>query len=315
MFTAEIKSRIGEDISILIKPENYSYNFICECGDASDLTVKECQNTEAIFISHTHIDHFVNFDTILRHQIGIQRRVIICGPEGITNQVQSKIRAYQWNLIDENAIVYEVREIKNDKSIICSEIRPATWDILPLEQEIEYLYSNDKLYVEFEILDHKTASIAYLFKERDTVKIDIAKSNFKGGAWVNALKEAFSNQNQEALITIENQFFAAKELYHLLEIKKGDTLGIIMDHGANESNHSKIMERFENCNTVYIECFYKKEDQEQAQQNYHSYSAQSALIMKKCKVKKAIPVHFSRKYKEEDIQMILKEFNAVYAEN
>ncbi|MFK7115559.1 peptidase [Flavobacterium oreochromis] len=312
MFAAEIKSRIGEDISILIKPENYSYNFICECGDASDLTVKECQNTEAIFISHTHIDHFVNFDTILRHQIGIQRRVIICGPEGITNQVQSKIKAYQWNLIEENAIVYEVREIKNDKSIICSEIRPAAWDIIPLEQELEHLYSNDKFYVEFEILDHKTPSIAYLFKERDTLKIDITKSNFKGGAWVNTLKEAFNSQNQEALITIENQTFTAKELYHLLEIKKGDALGIIMDHAANPSNHDKIQERFQNTNTVYIECFYKNEDQAQAEMNFHSFSKASAAIMKRSKVKNAIPVHFSRKYKEEDIQMILQEFNEVF---
>ncbi|OWP77090.1 MBL fold metallo-hydrolase [Flavobacterium oreochromis] len=312
MFTAEIKSRLGEDISILIKPENYSYNFICECGDASDLTVKECQNTEAIFISHTHIDHFVNFDTILRHQIGIQRRVIICGPEGITNQVQSKIRAYQWNLIDENAIVYEIREIKNNRRIVCSEIRPASWDILPLEQELEHLYSNDKFYVEFEILDHKTASIAYLFKERDTVKIDIAKSNFKGGAWVNTLKEAFINQNQEALITIEEQTFTAKELYHLLEIKKGDTLGVIMDHAASPSNHDLIYSSFKECDTVYIESFYKAEDQLQAQLNYHSYSSESARIMKKCKVKKAIPVHFSRRYNEEDIRMVLREFVQVF---
>ena len=32
--------------------------------------------------------------------------------------------------------------------------------------------------------------------------------------------------------------------------------------------------------------------------------------MKACKVKIAIPVHFSRKYKEEEIKILMDEFNA-----
>ena len=83
MFEAEIKSKREEDISILVKLDNHPWNYLCECCNASNLTIKEIQNTNAIFISHTHIDHFVNFDTVIRHQIGIQRRVVICGPKGI----------------------------------------------------------------------------------------------------------------------------------------------------------------------------------------------------------------------------------------
>lgn len=312
MFTAEIKSRIGEDISILIKPENYSYNFICECGDASDLTVKDCQNTEAIFISHTHIDHFINFDTILRHQIGIQRRVVICGPTGITQQVQSKLKGYQWNLIAEDAIVYEVREIQNEGKITCSEIKPPFWNIEPINKELDCLYQNEKCTVEFVLLDHKTPSVAYLFKEHDTLKIDLGKAQFKGGAWVNALKNAYTNHEDDAQITIAAVTYLAKELYYLLDLKKGHQLGVIMDHAANTANHDLIYSMFKDCDTVYIESFYKAEDQEQAQQNYHSYSIESARIMKKCQVKNAIPVHFSRRYKEEDITILLEEFKKAW---
>lgn len=312
MFTAEIKSRIGEDISILIKPENYSYNFICECGDASDLTVKDCQNTEAIFISHTHIDHFINFDTILRHQIGIQRRVVICGPEGITNQVQSKLKGYQWNLIAEDAIVYEVREIQNDHSISCAEIKPPFWNIESIDKELDYVYQNEKCTVQFVLLDHKTPSVAYLFKEHDTLKIDLGKAQFKGGAWVNELKMAYVNEQHQNQIVVSDNFYTAQDLYFLLEMKKGHRLGVIMDHAANTENHDLIYSLFKECDTVYIESFYKAEDKEQAQQNYHSYSSESARIMKKCQVKNAIPVHFSRRYNEEDIQMVMQEFVQVF---
>ena len=203
MFLPEIKSKAGEDISILIQLDNYSFNFICDCGDASNLTVKDCQNTEAIFISHTHIDHFINFDFILRHQVGIGKRVIICGPEGIIRQVQSKLQAYQWNLIEENSITYEVREIKANGEIIRSELNPPHWDRIALDKDtLKGLYRNDRFEVDFVILDHKTDSIAYLFREKDRVKIDISKSPFKGGPWVRALKNAFENGAETSLIKV-----------------------------------------------------------------------------------------------------------------
>ena len=58
MLQAEIKSLLKEDISILIKMPNSAKHYLCDCGEASLLTVKEVQSVSAIFISHTHIDHF-----------------------------------------------------------------------------------------------------------------------------------------------------------------------------------------------------------------------------------------------------------------
>lgn len=309
MFTPILKSKPNEDISILIKADNHAFNYICECGDASDLTVKDCQQTNAIFISHAHIDHIINFDFILRHQIGIQRRVIICGPKGITQKIQSKILGYEWNLISSDAITYEIREIHENGTIIRSEIQPPTWKIKPLENIVSTtVYSNKIFDVYYTILDHKTASIAYLFKEKDTIKIDLSNSNHTPGSWVRELKEAYEHQKPENLIQIKDTQYKASELFYLLSIKQGDTVGIIMDHKANEENHEKIKTLFSNCNKVFIESFYKEEDKELADLNYHSYSKASGKIMKNCKVPNAIPVHFSRKYNTEEIEQLSTEF-------
>jgi len=51
MFLPEVKSKANENISILLKIDNHSYNYICECGDASGLTVKECQSTASAKIA------------------------------------------------------------------------------------------------------------------------------------------------------------------------------------------------------------------------------------------------------------------------
>jgi len=309
MFTAEIKSAPDEDICILVKVDNHPFNYIVDCGEAKSLSVKECMNTNAIFISHTHIDHFVNFDTILRHQIGIQRSVVITGPKGIIDQVQNRIRSYCWNLIDKDAITYEVREIIKEDSYKSAILRPPMW-----HKEKEKVVTNEALFeekqfiVEYEILDHKTATIAYLFKAQDKTKIQLDK-NRKGGKWVRELKEAYEVKNEEKLLEIEDKTYRSKELFHLIHVERGRKLGVILDHAANEQNHLKIKRKFTGCDEVFIECFYKDEDQEFAEKNYHSYASKSGEIMKICEIENAIPVHFSRKYEEQDIQELIEQFN------
>ena len=315
MFLPEVKSQKDEDICILIRVENHSYNYICECGEAKSLTVKECQNTKAIFISHTHIDHFVNFDAILRHQIGIKQRIVICGPKGITKQVQSRIQSYCWNLIAEDAITYEVREIQSQETIKRAELKPPFWEITPLEDTSPpTIYENELFEVTYTILDHKTETIAYLFKGRDKTKIDLQKGNFKGGKWVKDVKTAFETNDVNASIDIEGNVYKASDLFHLIEVKKGKKLGVIMDHAASPSNHKNILTTFKDADQVFIESFYKIEDKEAAIYNYHSYSSESGRIMKECLVKEAIPVHFSRKYNEIDIEELIKEFERAYKE-
>jgi len=313
MFNPEVKSKIDEDVCILISPDNDSYNYMCDCGEASGLSVKDCQNTKVIFISHTHIDHFVNFDTILRHQIGIKRRVIICGPRGIIKQVLSRIQSYCWNLIAEDTIIYEVREIQDNGIIKRAELKPPFWDASYIEDlNAEYIFETNKFQVFFTNLNHKTSSIAYLFKAHDSIKINIKDTGLKGGKWVNTLKEMYSLQQHDAVITIDDKVFKASDLFYLISVKKGETLGVILDHAASDENHDKIKELFSNVDTVYIESFYKNSDKSFAEDNFHSYSVASGEIMKICNVKEAIPVHFSRKYKEEDVEELISEFKDAF---
>lgn len=308
MFKTEVKSERDEDISLLIRVDNHSFNYICDCGEAKNLTVKECQDTKAIFMSHTHIDHFVNFDTILRHQIGIGRKVVICGPQGIIDQVQNRIKSYCWNLIKEGAISYEIREILNNGEIRQVTLNPPLW-----EQQNETYHSNcpifeeKEFHVEFEILDHKTESISYLFKAKDKTKIEL-KDGFKGGKWVADLKRFYEQNKADEAIEVNGTNYIAKNLFHMVKIEEGKKVGIILDHAANDSNHQKIRQTFFGCDEVYIECFYRDQDKEFAEKNYHSYASMSGKIMRQCEVKKAIPVHFSRKYNTQDIEELIEQF-------
>jgi ribonuclease Z len=309
MFKVELKSLPQEDICLKINLDNHPGIYLCECGEASLLEVKDCHDTKAIFISHTHIDHFIHFDFILRHQLGLKKRVVICGPLGIAQQVQSKIRAYTWNLIEASSIIYEIREIIDECSFQQFELSPPFWELMSLGiRSDQKLYEEPGFSVDYAILDHKTPSISYLFQEYDSLSLDLSDSSYVGGPWVKSLKTAFLEKNETAWIAIDGKKHLAGELFHLLQIKKGHSIGIIMDHAANAENHAKIKALFEECDLVYIESFFKAEDQALATQHFHSYSLASAKIMQECGVKTAIPVHFSRKYKQVQVQELIAEF-------
>ncbi len=299
MLQAEIKSLFKEDISILIKVPNSAKHYLCDCGEASLLTVKEVQSVSAVFISHTHIDHFSNFDGIFRHQIGSGGKVVICGPENIQQQIEARLKSYTWNLIDENAIEYEIREIVSEKEINVYKIRPPKWNLERIKTR-DFLSEDEYVKVDFAILDHKTDSIAYLFKEKDSVSFNENGSEFKKGKWISELKAAFERSENDKEIEIEGTVYKASDLFHLLTRNEGYKLGIIMDHAAEKGNYEKIKTVFGNADLVYIETFYKDEDHEFAKLNYHSYASASGKIMKDCGVKKAVPVHFSRRYTEID---------------
>lgn len=307
MLQAEIKSLLKEDISILIKVANSGKHYLCDCGEASLLTVKEIQTVSAVFISHTHIDHFANFDGIFRHQIGSGEKVVICGPKNIHHQVEGRLKSYTWNLIDEKAIEYEIREIVSKEEINVYTIRPPHWN-LELVKTQNFLFEDEYVNVDFAILDHKTDSIAYLFKEKDTVTFHENASDFKKGKWISELKTAFESNDADKEIEIEGILYKASELFHLLSRNEGYKLGVIMDHAVDEINYQKIKSVFINADLVYIETFYKDTDQEFAKINYHSFASASGKIMNDCKVKQAVPIHFSRRYTEDDHQEIETAF-------
>ncbi|MDW9382286.1 MBL fold metallo-hydrolase [Chryseobacterium sp. JV558] len=314
MLQAEIKSLLKEDISILIKIPNSGKHYLCDCGEASLLTVKEVQSISAVFISHTHIDHFSNFDGIFRHQIGSGEKVVICGPKNIHQQVEARLKSYTWNLIAENAIEYEIREIVSKEEINIYTLRPSYWN-LDLVKTQNFLFEDEYVNVDFAILDHKTDSVAYLFKEKDSVTFNENASGLKKGKWISELKTAFENNDGDKEIEIEETVYKAADLFDLLTRNTGYKLGVIMDHAADESNYEKIRTIFERADIVYIESFYKDTDQEFAKINYHSFASASGKIMHECQVKEAIPIHFSRRYTESDQEEIETAFYKAFRKN
>ncbi|MCK8787791.1 MBL fold metallo-hydrolase [Roseomonas sp. NAR14] len=84
-----------------------------DLGDLHALSARELLRVEAVLVTHTHVDHFIGFDTLLRHLIGRERHVRLVGPAGFATRVYHRLHGYEWDLAARYAaeLTFDVTEV------------------------------------------------------------------------------------------------------------------------------------------------------------------------------------------------------------
>jgi ribonuclease Z len=296
----ENKSHISEDICFYASPDNHPWSYLFDCGRARYLNAGDCKSLRAVFVTHTHIDHFCNFDTLLRHHVGMRRPVTIVGPSGIAANVQGKGLSYTWNLIRKRRVVYEVREVKGDH-VSVYELGPPDWEprlITDYKIKDGVVFREKGISVKTRELDHKIPSMAYSLEEDST--LNISEFPYRPGPWIRELKEAKERGDDDRLIQVTPESsLPAHELYSYLFTKKGWKLGYAMDHLASEKNHAIMRELFKDANELVIEGFFRDCDRNYALRHHHSTAYESGKLAREANVTKLTLVHHSRRYFSE----------------
>jgi len=67
--------------------DDISDRLLFDCGYMFGLAARDIQKISSIYVSHTHFDHFMGFDHLLRMCIEQDREIEIHGPADFINQV------------------------------------------------------------------------------------------------------------------------------------------------------------------------------------------------------------------------------------
>jgi len=294
-----------------------------DLGDISVLPPRKLMRLTHIFVTHTHMDHFSGFDQLLRILLGRKSRIVLYGGPEFIAQVEHKLRAYTWNVVQryEVELVIEVCELGVDGRTQCAQFssrsqfrREAT---SAFEVVDDVLHEETTFRVRGRFVDHDVPCLAYAIEEKAQVKVGkdrIAALGLATGSWLRELKHAvLTGAPSETPINVQWQDRHGKhaltrsvsELRHLvLDIVPGRRIGYVTDLRYTEGNLQTLSELLSGVDLLYIESVFLNDDEAHAVRKNHLTALQAGQIARRVGAKAIVPFHFSPRYKERSAALI-----------
>lgn len=271
-----------------------------------------------IFISHTHMDHFIGFDALLRVALGRGKTIRLFGPPGLIDNVRGKLRGYTWNLVDGYPLSIEVHEIhphtvkhavfhaSNGFLLAAQPDRPALPDA---DSPLFTVLGEPMFTVKAVALNHRIPSFAYCLEEQFHINVNKQKLHSAGlpvGAWLKEIKQhIWQGKPDDYRVTAtlfdkhrryEQDFVLGEVKEQFLTISRGQKIAYAVDARYDEENEAKIIALAQRADVFYCEAPYLDADAEKARDRYHLTARQAGLMARKAQVRELVVFHFSPRY-------------------
>jgi ribonuclease Z len=288
--------------------------FLFDLGEIRSLPPRKILKITHVFISHTHLDHFVGFDHLLRICLGRNKQIHLFGPPKFLDQIKHKLSGYTWNLVESYPYSLElmVGEV-HPHQIVFTRLSSSTAFNEETRIEIKpfdgLVYEEPSFQVRAAFLDHKIPCLAFSLEERshlNILKTGLEQMALIKGPWLRELKEAiWKNEKDDYLIQVNfstnkerpNPFVSLGTLKKsLVRITSGQKIAYVTDTICNETTQNIIRELVGGSDTLFMESAFLEEDIQQAKEKYHLTARQAGMIAAEAGVKRLIPFHISPKY-------------------
>ncbi len=289
-----------------------------DLGDLTPLSPRELLAVDAAFVSHTHIDHFCGFDTLLRLLVGREKRLNLFGPAGFLGHVEAKLCAYTWNLAPsyDAELALTVTEVESENAGRAAEFRLrdrfARRDLGPVAFADRVLVAEPDFRVRFAILDHGVPCLAFALEESRHVNVwrnEVEAMDLPVGPWLADLKAAVHREEPDETplrIHWRDETGEHRECEHALgELRRrclsvvpGQRIVYVTDVTPHEANFRAIVELAEGADFLFGEAAFLAEDASIAAAKGHLTADDIGTIARRAAAKRLIPFHFSPRYSE-----------------
>jgi ribonuclease Z len=283
-----------------------------DAGDLTALSSRDILKTSHVFVSHTHMDHFIGFDRLLRLFLGREKNLYMYGPQGFLKNVEGKLAGYSWNLV--NSYNYPLR-------LIVSEVRPdglITRDypcrdkFLPRQKPgsapfSEELHAEDSFKVTCTVLEHRIACLAFCIHERFHVNINkeaLQNLNLDTGPWLTTFKKAlYSRTDPDSTFKVkiagtpkDRTFELGRLAEQIAIITPGQKIAYVTDAVYNDANIENITDFARNADHLFIEAAFLDKDRNMAMEKCHLTARQAGELAARANAEHFTIFHFSPRY-------------------
>jgi len=296
-----------------------------DLGGLTDLRPAKLLKVSHAFISHTHIDHFIGFDTLLRVMLNRKKVLKIFGPPGFLANVQGKLSGYTWNLTAEYPFSIQAAEVHPDR--VLTKVFHCQQRFSPQAEREEVfqgvLEEDPQMQIFATHLDHLIPSLAFAIQERFHINVHkecLAQMGLPVGPWLQELKTAvWRGERDDFRLQIplgKGEGMGVRELplgslKDALTLTPGQKIAYVSDCRFSEENIGKILSLAEGADLFFCEAAFLEKDRERAGERAHLTARQAGELARRAKVKKLHIFHFSPKY-EQEAALLYKEAEAAF---
>jgi len=309
-----------DDPLLLVRVRPAGSNLLFDCGQLHHLAKRVLTALDALFISHTHMDHWMGIDSVIRHLHASPKIIDLFGPPGLSDKLQHKLAGYDWNLAEDHWGTFRVQEIFPDR-IVCSRFSgPAGFHREPLAARARadrVIYSTPHLQVAVDLCEHRVPSLIFRIDEQPTFLIDterLRQLELVPGPWLGRLKRRFfhgaDNRGElKALKRVQGEIREISipdpdELTRQLQLPQQQaSIGYISDIGFTEENRSKILALMGGVNLLLCECTFLRAAEEKARSSYHLCSADINQLLAELRPDYFLPMHLSKTYSRRTAEL------------
>jgi ribonuclease Z len=294
-----------------------------DLGDLHPLTPRDLLKIDHVFVTHTHMDHFIGFDMLLRIFLGREKVLHLYGPPGFFTHVEGRLSGYTWNLVKEyeNDFVLNVTEVHETSTLTrtyrCREGFRNDGEVTR-EPFSGVLLRTPAYYVEASLLDHQVPCLGLALVENfyvNIIKEGLKRLDLPIGPWINEFKKALYDKRdlnnnfsvtwkEKGNIIREKGFILGDLAREIALISPGQKIAYITDTTGRPENRAKILSLVTGAEHLFIEAAFMECDRETAEKKYHLTAQEAGMIAGEAGVKRFTIFHFSPRYsyRMEEIQ-------------
>jgi ribonuclease Z len=287
---------------------------IFDLGDIHRLSPRDILKITHGFISHTHMDHFIGFDHLLRLLLGREKELWLFGPAGFLRNLEGKFAAYTWNLVNsyDHRLVIHATEIgktcRVKKSYHCARKFTAI-RTEKTEAVTPTIWKEPAFNIETIILDHDTPCLGFCLKERfhiNIIKTGLEKLGLPTGSWLADFKKALYTQKKSNRSIFQlphhgklsSQKIPLEELaQHIAVITPGQKIAYITD--TSYDNAQDIIEMANGADHLFIEAAFLNCHRDIAAAKKHLTAKQAGILARRAQVKRFTIFHYSPRYSDK----------------
>jgi ribonuclease Z len=302
-----------------------------DLGESPALSPTRLLRACEVFISHTHMDHFIGFDRLLRVALGRGKALRFYGPPGLIDNVAGKLRGYTWNLVENYPLTIDVREFHS------RQVRHASfraWEgFVPIEGSHEILAAHlpfpvltDPMFTVLATpLNHRIPSFAYAIQEKFHININKERLRAAGlpvGSWLKEVKQhLWDGRPDDYRFTgtlyfehrkEEREFVLGELREQFVTITRGQKIAYVVDARFDDENASRIVQLAEGADVLYCEAPFLDRDADKAQERYHLTARQAGVLARSAHVRELVVFHFSPRYTGEE-ELLYREAKEEFA--